>query len=647
MDAKQKEAALVKQELDKKKQTDLLIKSITGLNKNFLKVNKRADDDKKSKLGSDFSMATLSNALKQKGTDRVKSVKDMFSIKNALALAGHGEGSMLGEIAKNREDKMKGEGKKATAAGIYATESGEGIEWKKKYDAAMAKGDALDPAERVKLEEEYAELLKKGNELYDERLKLEERIAELEQDQTNAESIGLKLSKEKADELHAKKESYDPKYAEKAAKQGGGKKKRQRGDEMLTGTAKVSATDKFVPPPKEGAPTKSDYDVLEQKIAAALAKEEAGKTTSPVEPVDKKRTKDARYEDLTAEEAMGLSLADMAEVVQMVLKRDPESGLPDTVRFMHKDTVDDHSDKWEKTPMVGTAYEPLRNKKDPSTPLTMPESPELGVSKEIEDKFITERDAFWKEKYKDTPTDALTDEEKSKEILAALNKLVANSTVTEEDQLEAKKPESTVEKIKKETPANPVEKKSMADRAKGLADMVKDRGKAILEKAGGAVEEGIGSTLMNGAKSLLGGIGVGTLAAGAAAATGLAGAGQAIFGENGVANGGSGKNFISNFAGDYLGIGVESDEKIARDQAKLSKPSTTAREVQTANLEAANAEAAANAAKETAGSNKGPAVVDASVKSVTNNNNTINTKPTPPVRNFEPTFNNRLRTQFA
>ena len=343
---------------------------------------------------------------------------------------------------------------------------------------------------------------------------------------------------------------------------------------------------------------------------------------------------------------MGLSLADMAEVVQMVLKRDPESGLPDIVRFMHKDTVDDHSDKWEKTPMVGTAYEPLRNKKDPSAPLTMPESPELGVSKEIEDKFITERDAFWKEKYKDTPTDALTDEEKSKEILAALNKLVANSTVTEEDQLEAKKPESTVEKIKKETPANPVEKKSMADRAKGLADMVKDRGKAILEKAGGAVEEGIGSTLMNGAKSLLGGIGMGTLAAGAAAATGLAGAGQAIFGENGVANGGSGKNFISNFAGDYLGIGVESDEKIARDQAKLSKPSTTAREVQTANLEAANAEAAANAAKETAGSNKGPAVVDASVKSVTNNN-TVQTKPSPPVRNFEPSFNTRLRSQFA
>ena len=600
MDPKLKEVAKAKQEEGKVKQTDALIKSIVALNKNFVKSNKTEDDKKKSTLGNKFTMKSLVDAFKQKGTGKLKSVKDMFSIQNVLGALGQGKGTVLGEIAENRANtakaKIEAEAKKTKSAEVYATESEEGIAWKKKYEEAMDKGDALSEDERVALTEEYNKLLEKGNDLYEKRLVMEKRIAELEKSEQDAESVGIVVSEEKRTELRKLKDEYSPHESVKKEEK---KQKKGRGSQFLKGTATVSAPDaskKISLPPREGAPTEDMMSVLERKMREA----------------------------------------DMKQHPELY----PELAETNTTA--------------NTTTANTTTNEEL----------------------EIENKQ-----------------------------LKVLTKIENAVTVSEEDRLESKKPESTVEKIKKETPADPVQKKSMLDRAKDLAESVRQRGKDLLNKLKGSPGESFVQRAKNGAGSIL--KSGSTIAGSAASAAGgilssagslvskvaqpalaVAGAGAAGYAagqwlnentdiQKNIAGGvDTVKGWFGNSdedkqkeaekkatqdlydkrvqegkltpkAAEYFEKhGIKVDKTKINTVANLEKPATTSREVQTANLEQSTAEAATIAAKETAGTNKGPAVVDASVKSITNNNS-VHTKPSPPVRNFEPSFNTRLRSQFA
>lgn len=266
--------------------------------------------------------------------------------------------------------------------------------------------------------------------------------------------------------------------------------------------------------------------------------------------------------------------------------------------------------------------------------------------------------------------------------LEALNKLVAATTVSEEDKLEAKKQETNT--IVKEQAKPKEEPKG------GLLDSLKDMlmskipGKDLLTKLPkmlpaltsglSAMAPAAGVAAAGTAGYMIGKHVVNPLLnAGAEAITGTKGetVGTAVYkgvdkvtGWFGSSDEDKQKEAVQKANQDLYNKRVETGtltpksaeffEKmgIKVDKSKIStvsgieKPITATREIQTAALEQSTSEAASIAAKETAGSNKGPAVVDASVKSVTNNN-TIQTRPTPPVRNFEPTFNSRLKSQFA
>ena len=624
MDAKQKEAALAKLELEKKKQTDRLIKSVIDLNKTFIKTGKKEDeeDKKKSKLGSDFSMKSLADAFKQKGADKVKSVKDMFSIKNALSLMGQGEGTMLGELAQNREEKMTAkvdEVKKVSAAAqIYATESAPGQLHAQKRKEYEGKEGGATEEERLELEKEMEELLKKGTEWYEKRLEIAEQIAKLEKESEEARDAGVdvdpaKLQKiedlknKRAGKIEAKKEPEKTSWDYKDDKYKNTQKQlEKKGDKTSLALlkkaneqeeARKNASDKkLTAPPKAGAPTEDMMSVLERKMREA----------------------------------------DMKQHPELY----PELAETNTTA--------------NTTTANTTTNEEL----------------------EIENKQ-----------------------------LKVLTKIENAVTVSEEDRLESKKPESTVEKIKKETPADPVQKKSILDRAKDLAESVRQRGKDLLNKLKGSPGESFVQRAKNGAGSILKS---GSTIAGSAASAGggilssagslvskvalpalaVAGAGAAGYAagqwlnentdiQKNIAGGvDTVKGWFGNSdedkqkeaekkatqdlydkrvqegkltpkAAEYFEKhGIKVDKTKINTVANLEKPATTSREVQTANLEQSTAEAATIAAKETAGTNKGPAVVDASVKSITNNNS-VHTKPSPPVRNFEPSFNTRLRSQFA
>ena len=713
MDPKLKEVAKAKQEEGKVKQTDALIKSIVALNKNFVKSNKTEDDKKKSTLGDKFTVKSLVDAFKQKGTGKLKSVKDMFSIQNVLGALGQGKGTVLGEIAENRANtakaKIEAEAKKTKSAEVYATESEEGIAWKKKYEEAMDKGDALSEDERVALTEEYNKLLEKGNDLYEKRLVMEKRIAELEKSEQDAESVGIVVSEEKRTELRKLKDEYNPHESVKKEEK---KQKKGRGSQFLKGTATVSAPDaskKISLPPREGAPTEDMMSVLERKMREAdmkqhpeLYPELAETKTSPVEPVNKKPvvSQMTTHDVFSPEEAKELTTKDMEDLVTMVLKRE---GQADTHKLVHKDVASDwEQQKWEQMPMVGTSFQPLKE-----APL-IPAGPKAVLSEKDRADMARADDFLKNDPVGQTLAAKKESEKQSKlaeEQLSALNKLIALSAVSEEDRLEAKKPESTVEKIKKETPADPVQKKSILDRAKDLAESVRQRGKDLLNKLKGSPGESFVQRAKNGAGSILKS---GSTIAGSAASAGggilssagslvskvalpalaVAGAGAAGYAagqwlnentdiQKNIAGGvDTVKGWFGNSdedkqkeaekkatqdlydkrvqegkltpkAAEYFEKqGIKVDKTKINTVANLEKPATTSREVQTANLEQSTAEAATIAAKETAGTNKGPAVVDASVKSITNNN-TVQTKPSPPVRNFEPSFNTRLRSQFA
>ena len=625
MDPKLKEVAKAKQEEGKVKQTDALIKSIVALNKNFVKSNKTEDDKKKSILGDKFTVKSLADAFKQKGTGKLKSVKDMFSIQNVLGALGQGKGTVLGEIAENRANtakaKIEAEAKKTKSAEVYATESEEGIAWKKKYEEAMDKGDALSEDERVALTEEYNKLLEKGNDLYEKRLVMEKRIAELEKSEQDAESVGIVVSEEKRTELRKLKDEYSPHESVKKEEK---KQKKGRGSQFLKGTATVSApeaTKKISLPPREGAPTEDMMSVLERKMREA----------------------------------------DM--------KQHPE---------LYPELAETNTTANTTTANTTTANTTTANTTTANTTTANTTTANTTTNEELEI------------------------ENKQLKVLTKIENAV---TVSEEDRLESKKPESTVEKIKKETPADPVQKKSILDRAKDLAESVRQRGKDLLNKLKGSPGESFVQRAKNGAGSILKS---GSTIAGSAASAGggilssagslvskvalpamaVAGAGAAGYAAGNWLN--ENTNIQKNIAGGidtvkgWFGNSDEDKQKESEKKAwqdnydqkvkdgkltpklaelfekqgikvdtskitsvsEITKPATTPREVQTTALEQSTADAATIAAKETAGSNKGPAVVDASVKSVTNNN-TVQTKPSPPVRNFEPSFNTRLRSQFA
>lgn len=141
--------------------------------------------------------------------------------------------------------------------------------------------------------------------------------------------------------------------------------------------------------------------------------------------------------------------------------------------------------------------------------------------------------------------------------------------------------------------ASPEKNKGLMERAKQVMDKksgILGKGKDIVGKAGkiknmvsAATEEGgLLSTAGRWIGGALSGIGAGTLAAGAASATGIAGAGQAIFGENGVINGGSGHNFIS----DAVGSGDWFEPQASKDYGKKPVATTKANPARAAELKA-------------------------------------------------------------
>ena len=597
------------QDLKKFKQTDKLIKAITDLS---TLTKKKADDEKKDKTPKTV-LGFLGKMAKEGVKSTVGGLKD-----GLLSKVGLGKNQAIGGfLAERKKAKLEDLQSKVDFRSKIAAHTEGGRALQAKINEASVKdkdGNIKDPKAVRKLEEQLTRRSSRLQSVHEGRSK---QIEKLQDEKSAVTSKGMTYSDKSEAVLQRKKSKQETRFMSK--------------DQKETYTLEKEADREWERSRSEEVKKKKAYAL---RIKQGIKKDKMA--TAKVEPAPK-----AKAVTEPDELDRAYSQAERAgDKVSMML------------------------------------IEKARSQRD-SSKTEIKKTKESGVAPVAKESGVA---PVAKESIQATNSDDLLDINEKQ--LAALNKLVAAASVTEEDKLEAKKPEtnSIVKVVEKEKPK---EEKGIFD---SLTDMLKGMipGFDVLTKlpsmfsaiapALSAIAPAAGVAAAGTAGYMFGKHVVNpALDSAAEAITGTKGetVGTALYkGVDKIASvfGGSDEDkqkeaelqsyqkhynkkvsdgtLTPKLAAFFEKQGIKVDKsKITEPVAKVEAPAETPREVQAAELSKATT-TATEIAKTEAARTSAPAASNTS-NNTTINNTTNTTRINPPARNFDPTYNERLRSSFA